>query len=49
MRSALSEEESKWLIEVQRSDAEEDAASLLKFLLKKWMYKFGVEVSGKFE
>ncbi|VIO95277.1 Uncharacterized protein BM_BM11405 [Brugia malayi] len=44
MRSALSEEESKWLIEVQRSDAEEDAASLLKFLLKKWMYKFGVEV-----
>uniref|UniRef100_A0AAF5Q0T2 Piezo non-specific cation channel R-Ras-binding domain-containing protein n=2 Tax=Wuchereria bancrofti TaxID=6293 RepID=A0AAF5Q0T2_WUCBA len=44
MRNALSEERSKWLIEVQRSDAEEDVTSLLKFLSKNWMYKFGVEV-----
>uniref|UniRef100_A0A1I8EMU6 Piezo non-specific cation channel R-Ras-binding domain-containing protein n=1 Tax=Wuchereria bancrofti TaxID=6293 RepID=A0A1I8EMU6_WUCBA len=45
MRNALSEERSKWLIEVQRSDAEEDVTSLLKFLSKNWMYKFGVEFS----
>ncbi|KAM3721751.1 Piezo-type mechanosensitive ion channel component [Dirofilaria immitis] len=44
MRSAFSTERSKWLIEMQRSDAEEDAVSLLKFLSKNWMYKFGVEV-----
>uniref|UniRef100_A0A915PQ08 Piezo non-specific cation channel R-Ras-binding domain-containing protein n=1 Tax=Setaria digitata TaxID=48799 RepID=A0A915PQ08_9BILA len=43
MRSAFSTERSEWLIEVQRSDAEKNAASLLKFLLKNWMYKFGVE------
>ncbi|VDO29293.1 unnamed protein product [Onchocerca flexuosa] len=44
MRGAFSTERSKWLIEMQRSDAEEDAVSLLKFLSKNWMYKFGVEV-----
>ncbi|VDK76424.1 unnamed protein product [Onchocerca ochengi] len=43
MRSAFSTERSKWLIEMQRSDAEEDAVSLLKFLSKNWVYKFGVE------
>uniref|UniRef100_A0A158Q6P6 Piezo-type mechanosensitive ion channel component n=1 Tax=Elaeophora elaphi TaxID=1147741 RepID=A0A158Q6P6_9BILA len=44
MRSVFSAERSKWLVEVRRSDAEEDATSLLKFLSKNWMYKFGVEV-----
>uniref|UniRef100_A0A1I7VN23 Piezo_RRas_bdg domain-containing protein n=1 Tax=Loa loa TaxID=7209 RepID=A0A1I7VN23_LOALO len=44
MRNVFSKDRSKWLIEVQRSDAEEDATSLLKFLSKNWMYKFGVEV-----
>ncbi|MCP9264115.1 hypothetical protein DINM_022116 [Dirofilaria immitis] len=47
MRSAFSTERSKWLIEMQRSDAEEDAVSLLKFLSKNWMYKFGVEMATK--
>ncbi|VDN07666.1 unnamed protein product [Thelazia callipaeda] len=48
MRTAFSSECSKWLVEVQRSDAEQDVASLVKFLFKNWMYKFGVEVCSVF-
>ncbi|VDK18781.1 unnamed protein product [Anisakis simplex] len=45
MRPAVAVDKSQWLSEIKRVDAEKDITSLMKYLAKYWMHKFGVEAS----
>lgn len=45
MRCVFCADRTQWLSEIKRSDADKDISSLIKFLAKYSMHKFGVEVS----
>uniref|UniRef100_A0A914RWS2 Uncharacterized protein n=1 Tax=Parascaris equorum TaxID=6256 RepID=A0A914RWS2_PAREQ len=45
LRCVFGADRTQWLSEIKRSNADEDISSLIKFLAKYSMHKFGVEVS----